>query len=268
VLTHPTSFKEHTRQRLRQAAEAAGFTAVELLTEPEAAALHHQRTTGRALTEGTRLLVYDLGGGTFDAALFRVARGGLQLLVPPKGIAHLGGGTFDALILEDLRTKAGPALRDLLAETKSVDWRLRFAVAELLREKGKHVLTEFEEAEILLPPDQQPYHLRGPWLEEAITPSLDETARACKELLDEGQVRADAELTLLLVGGSCRLPAVGRRLRKEFPEAQVLLSGDPDLAVCRGAALRAAQATADCAAAHPRRPARPPYVVKPAFGPE
>ena len=98
VLTHPATFTEAQKSLLKEAAGKAGFTDVELLPEPVAAAVGYA-ATGAELGEG--VLVYDLGGGTFDLAyLRRDAGGGFHFPVPPMGDARCGGDDLDRAIYD------------------------------------------------------------------------------------------------------------------------------------------------------------------------
>ena len=97
VLTCPANWGEYRRQRLVDAAEAAGLAGVELLSEPHAAAVYY--AAQERLADGAVVAVYDLGGGTFDAAVLRKTEGGFELMGDPAGEDELGGVDIDEQVM-------------------------------------------------------------------------------------------------------------------------------------------------------------------------
>src|SRR4249920_1986349 len=96
-VTHPANWGPFKRDLLGQAVEMAGLRNVETCTEPEAAAITY--ASRNRVAEGDRVAVYDLGGGTFDAAVLRREGDGFRLLGSPEGVEPLGGIDFDAAVL-------------------------------------------------------------------------------------------------------------------------------------------------------------------------
>ena len=97
VLTCPANWGEYRRQRLVDAAEAAGLAGVELLSEPHAAAVYY--AAQERLADGAVVAVYDLGGGTFDAAVLRKTEGGFELMGDPASEDELGGVDIDEQVM-------------------------------------------------------------------------------------------------------------------------------------------------------------------------
>lgn len=284
VLTIPADYQEYKRGLMAQAAATSGFRQVELLEEPVAAALAYSRHAGTPIAEGTLILVYDLGGGTFDAALLRKAGPGFVSVATPQGLPNCGGVDFDRAIYEhfrsqhpDIRALTEPPQEDLeTMRTRMVAFtpeqqaletmRTREIFAEFCKEL-KHQLSAATVAErpLVLPGMLQHKVLR---LDRAtfaalIEPYLQETIKLCHDVLGGAGVRLEQIGGVLLVGGSCRLPAVQEAVATRLgrPVWQI---DDPELAVCQGAALWAL--TLD---GPPRRtpvPSKPVHPTPPPFG--
>lgn len=243
VLTVPASYDAYRRRLMLEAGVAAGFRAdgVVLLDEPEAAALAYDRQLqqqGRAIEEGAIILVYDLGGGTFDAALMRKEGERFRSLVPPVGDPHCGGIDFDRAIYQEILATGGTELEEALAaENMSVQaLRKRLQIADLCREV-KHQLTRLPRYEDLLPePSVEEFMLPRATFEQKIAPHIERTIALCEELVSCAGCSWDDISGLLLVGGSSRIPYISTRLTEAFgrPLWQV---EDAQMAVCMGAAL-------------------------------
>jgi molecular chaperone DnaK len=238
VITIPANFGERERAATLGAARKAGFSHVELVQEPIAAGLAY----GWNRTEDNRpFLVYDLGGGTFDAALLQVEAG--QLVVRKhKGVETLGGRDIDADILDRLIT---PRLAG------------RVSAEELARRRGE-LLYRAEEAKrglsrvtrVSLAIEGCIQDVNGRPVEDVITitraeiePFVDKlvapTIRAVEEVLQEAGLSANDLRAIVLVGGPTRIPRLRALLTERFGE---ILEGriDPMTVVARGAALHAA----------------------------
>jgi len=237
VITVPAYFSDAQRQATRDAGELAGLTVVRIINEPTAAALAYEVDH----QEPKNILVYDLGGGTFDVSVVRVSRAVTEVLAS-HGNNHLGGDDFDAKLMEHVRAH--------LAAEKDVDPSgERAAMARILRacETAKIALSDAPfariEEEYLLEKDGVPVHLsleiaRSDY-EDMIAPYIDETLEAAHiALKGAGLAVSDIE-EILLVGGATRTPYIQQRLEEELamqPRAEV----DPDLCVAMGAAIQAA----------------------------
>src|SRR5205085_3409134 len=128
---------------------------VTLLDEPEAAALYYDwqlHQQGSAIPEGANVLIYDLGGGTFDAALMRKEGARFRSLTPPVGDAYCGGMDFDRAIYQAVWEAAGTELREQLApeNTSTPALRTKLQIADYCREV-KHQLSGVERYEDMLP---------------------------------------------------------------------------------------------------------------------
>ena len=236
VVTVPAYFNDAQRQATREAGEIAGLEVVRLLNEPTAAALVYESDLDRP----RQVLVYDLGGGTFDVSVVRIQHGVVEVIAS-HGDNHLGGDDFDRELLE--------LVAERIEQETGVDVRGdRKIMARLLRAvvAAKHALSDRPFVEIheefLFERDATPWHLRTEVArdeyEALIAPYIERTLEAVHTALeDAGLGPADIE-EVLLVGGATRTPLVSERLEAvlgQTPKATV----DPDLCVAMGAAVQA-----------------------------
>ncbi len=237
VITVPAYFSDTQRQATREAGEIAGLEVVRIINEPTAAALVYEA----GQHEGKRILVYDLGGGTFDVSVVRIEQGVVEV-ISSHGNNHLGGDDFDqkivAHVLEHLKLKAGVDVTD---DPRAMARILRAAEAAK-RHLSDHPYARIEE-EYLAERDSQPVHLslelaRDEY-EQMITPYVEETLQAIHIALKGADLTASQVEEILLVGGATRTPMIARRLYEVFglkPRGEV----DADLCVALGAAIEGA----------------------------
>ncbi len=222
VITVPAYFDESQRAGTKQAGELAGLRVLRIINEPTAACLAYG--FGDAGTEAKHLIVYDLGGGTFDVSVVRVEHGIFEVL-STHGDTKLGGDDIDRSIVQHWQTK--------YPETKSEVASLR-----LIAEEAKRALSESDNFK----KEQQgvTYTLTKQELEFLSAPWIDKTINSCKQALqDAGLTKSDVD-QVILVGGSTRMPYVKERVHLFF-QRPVNDSINPDEVVAMGAALQAAQ---------------------------
>lgn len=237
VITCPAYFNDAQRQATKEAGQIAGFDVLRIINEPTAAALAY----GLDKKKEQKVLVYDLGGGTFDVSILEIGEGVIQV-VATSGNNHLGGDDFDQRIVdwmaEEFKKQHGVDLR----EDRQALQRLRDAA-----EKAKIELSSKLETDISLPyitaTSSGPLHL-----EMRLTRSLYESL--VKDLFDmtKGPVEKalnDAKLSprdideVILVGGMTRSPMVHKIIQDIFGK-EPNKSVNPDEAVAIGAAIQAA----------------------------
>ena len=237
VITVPAYFSDAQRHATREAGEIAGLEVVRMINEPTAAALAY----GGNQLEQKRMLVYDLGGGTFDVSVVNIEAGVVEVL-SSHGDNHLGGDDFDQQIIEHIL--------DHLQEIYGVDVRLHSkALARITRaaENAKFALSDQPYAKIdeeyLLEHEGAAIHLslelsRNDY-EEMIEDYINATLDAVHIALKGAKLTSADIDEIVLVGGSTRTPCIRERLYNEFgfePHSEV----DPDLCVAMGAAIQAA----------------------------
>jgi len=237
VITVPAYFSDAQRQATRDAGGLAGLEVVRIINEPTAAALAYEADHKTA----NNILVYDLGGGTFDVSVVRLNQDVTEVLAS-HGNNHLGGDDFDAKLVEHV-------LAHLKAETGIDPSGERAAMARITRacEAAKIALSDapfaLVEEEYLLEKDGKPVHLSlevdRTAYEAMIAPYVDETLEAIHIALKGAELAVTDIHEILLVGGATRTPLVQQRLERELgmqPRAEV----DPELCVAAGAAIQAA----------------------------
>ncbi|MGB8361582.1 MAG: Hsp70 family protein, partial [Acidimicrobiia bacterium] len=206
VVTHPANWGDYKKDLLETAISNAGIYPFSLLTEPEAAAVHY---SSQERTEvGSLIAVYDLGGGTFDAALLRKTENRYDFVGEPLGVERLGGIDFDDLIWGHVVTTLGGSLGQIDLENPSN----RRAVAALRRSMSevKESLSSDSQVvvPVVLPGIDTEIRITRAEFEGLIRPFLEDTLLALQHLLDNAGVTTDDVNAVLLVGGSSRIPLV------------------------------------------------------------
>jgi len=235
VITVPAFFNDGQRQATRQAGELAGLEVVRIINEPTAAVL----TYNPHPPEMERLLVYDLGGGTFDVSLAQVENGVVEIQAS-HGDTQLGGDDFDQLLVDhicdafarehgiDLRQSLGAKARILRAAEDAKKRLSSDAVTtieeEFITEKNGKSLNLVQEI------TRHDY-------EELIRPLLLKTLTCLDQALSDAKVQATQIDKVVLVGGATRTPLVHKLLEKRLGRP-VHSEIEPDLAVAMGAAVQ------------------------------
>jgi len=237
VITVPAYFSDAQRQATREAGEIAGLEVVRMINEPTAAALSYEAEQ----QTHKRILVYDLGGGTFDVSVVSIEEEVVEV-VASHGNNKLGGDDFDQKIInhlvEQLQQKSGIDIN----ESRKAMARINRAAEAAKRALSDQPFVSIEE-EYLDEHDGAPIHLSVELsrtdYEKMIAEYIDETLEAVHIALNGAQLKASDIDEILLVGGSTRTPLVSERLQEEFGQ-QPHLEIDPDLCVAAGAAIQAA----------------------------
>jgi molecular chaperone DnaK len=232
VITVPAFFNERQRQATQVAGDLAGLEVVRILNEPTAAALAY----GGGATADETMLVYDLGGGTFDVSVVQVEKGVVEVKAS-HGDTHLGGDDFDQLLVDfavqefkkrhqvDLLGKP-PTLRRLKVALERAKRTLSdepfVAVREEYLDGERHLELELER------------HV----YEEMILPLLEKTLECIHKSLADVKLTPAAIQKVMLVGGATRTPLV-QRLLQERMRLEPRFEINPDLIVAMGAAVQA-----------------------------
>lgn len=237
VITVPAYFTDAARQATHDAGRIAGFNVRRIINEPTAAALAY----GLNQAEDEMVLVYDLGGGTFDVSLVELM-GGVVEVRASHGNTQLGGDDFDELLAEELA--------QWFQDQHGVDLRQeRRAWARLLRaaetakiQLSSHPYTWVKE-EYIAEKNGVPLHLEyeasRSKFESLIQPKLEETLASVRQVLAEAKIEAEQLQQVLLVGGSSYIPAVWELLESELG-IQPQMSINPEEVVALGAGVQAA----------------------------
>jgi molecular chaperone DnaK (HSP70) len=231
VITVPAYFDDSQRQATRDAAQLAGLECLRIINEPTAASL----AAGIDGSKDGTIVVYDLGGGTFDVSVLRIEQGVFRVLAT-AGNTHLGGDDFDRLLGKKILETIQPG-EPAAKQTPYVMQAVRRSAEALKIELGTR-----EEASLLIAAGGGAPEIRFATtraaFEELITPMIEETILCCRRALKDAGVSWPEIDHVVLVGGSTRIPLVRRRLQEvsgRVPNTSV----DPDLAVALGAAIQA-----------------------------
>jgi actin-like ATPase involved in cell morphogenesis len=253
VATCPANWGEYRRGLLTEAAGDAGLGEVTLVGEPVAAATWYAAL--ERLEPGSLLGVYDLGGGTFDAAVVRstgaASDGGFELCGEPAGEEQLGGVDFDQAVLDHVVEVLGdrwPSGEDGDPGTLSAVAQVRAAVVEA----KESLSTDLEVAiPVVLPAWSGQVRLTRAEFEARIGERIERTVTTFAAALTAAGVTAGELHAVLLAGGSSRIPLVAELLGERL-HVPVAVDAHPKFAVCQGAAVAGAVAlgwTAEPAAA-------------------
>jgi molecular chaperone DnaK len=237
VITVPAYFNDSQRQATREAGELAGLEVVRILNEPTAAALTYQPNPEKAEC----VLVYDLGGGTFDVSIVRAEAGVFEVLAS-HGDTHLGGDDFDDLLAGHVADEfAGLYGVDLRADRTSAARLLR-AIEAAKRHLSDHPFARIEE-EFIAEAEGVPLHLSVEvdrvTYERLIFPLLERTLECVERALDDARLTASQIDRVVLVGGSTRTPLIAQLLEDRLGQP-AHKEVHPDLCVAMGAAIQAA----------------------------
>jgi molecular chaperone DnaK len=242
VITVPAYFNDAQRQATREAGELAGLDVVRILNEPTAASL----TYDPSQRELQRMMVYDLGGGTFDVSIVQAQEGVVEVLAS-HGDTQLGGDDFDELLLKNVcdRFQAEYDV-DLRANLVSKARVLR-AVEAAKRQLSSHPFARIEEA-FVAEKEGRALHLNlevsREQYEALIQPLLDRTMDCVQRALDDSHLTASQINKVVLVGGSTRTPRITEMLQQRL-EQEPHQEVNPDLCVAMGAAIQAAIISGD-----------------------
>ncbi len=237
VITVPAYFSDAQRQATKEAGEIAGLTVSRIVNEPTAAALAYGLDKGDDQT----ILVFDLGGGTFDVSLLEIGEGVVEVKAT-SGDNHLGGDDWDARVVDWMVKKFKDNNGVDLAQDKIAMQRLQEAA-----EKAKIELSASSETTVHLPyithGESGPLHL-----EEKLTRAefqkltsdlLDRTKAPFQSVLKDGGVDVGKIDHVVLVGGSTRMPAVSELVTQLLGGKEPNKGVNPDEVVAVGAALQA-----------------------------
>lgn len=223
MITVPAYFNDAQRQATRDAGKLAGLDVLRIVNEPTAASLAYG--IGLSKDAEQTIAVYDLGGGTFDISILKIQQGVFEVL-STNGDTFLGGDDMDRAIMEywmdkmQLSDLEGGAVQEL----------------RLLAEKAKKILSNAETFDGTFM--DKKLHLDRSTFESLIQPLIDRTMACCKQAVKDAHIPLSEIESVVLVGGSTRVPFVKESVRSYFQTA-VNDTLDPDEVVALGAAVQA-----------------------------
>ena len=238
VITVPAYFTDAQRQATKDAGMIAGLEVLRIINEPTAAALAYGLDKQN---EDQHILVFDLGGGTFDVSILRLGKGVFEVKAT-AGNNHLGGDDFDNLLVRWLVENFQSQENIDLSSDRMAIQRLREAA-----EKAKIELSSMISTSINLPfiaaDETSPKHLEleltRAKFEELTRELVEKTLGPVQQSLKDSELQPSDIDRVVLVGGSTRMPAVQQLISRFFSTSQIDRSVNPDEAVALGAAIQA-----------------------------
>lgn len=236
VITVPAYFNDIQRQATKDAGRIAGLNVLRIINEPTSAALAYGLDNGSP----QKIMVYDLGGGTFDVSIIEIGEGVIEVLAT-NGDNHLGGDDFDERVVS--------YIADEIKKEHHVDIRRDFAAFQRVKEsaeQAKKELSASESSYISLPyltqsrgsPINFEFTLTRSVFNDLTRDLVERTAIPVRNALTDAGIAASELSKVLLVGGSTRIPAVQDKVRELtgiIPSKNI----NPDECVAQGAAIQA-----------------------------
>lgn len=235
VITVPAYFNDSQRQATKDAGKIAGLEVKRIINEPTAAALAY----GLDSKKEEKIVVFDLGGGTFDVSVLELGDGVFEVK-STNGDTHLGGEDFDNRIVNHFL--------EVFKNNEGIDLKGDKAAMQRLKdeaEKAKQELSTTKETEINLPfltadsegPKHFEYKLTRSKLEELIADLIDRLAGPAEKALKDAKLKASDIDEIVLVGGMTRMPIVVKKVKEIFGK-DPLKGVNPDEVVAMGAAIQ------------------------------
>jgi len=237
VITVPAYFSDSQRQATKDAGKIAGLNVLRIINEPTAASLAY----GLDKKNEEKIVVFDLGGGTFDVSILEVGDGVFEVKAT-NGDTHLGGEDFDLRLVD--------YLADEFKRDQGIDLRKDTMALQRLKEaseKAKMELSSSMETDVNLPfitadasgPKHLNIRITRAKLEALVSDLLDKLEGPCKTAMDDAGISTGDVDEVILVGGMTRMPAVQERVGKMFGKAPSK-GVNPDEVVALGAAIQGA----------------------------
>lgn len=244
VITHPADFGTYKKELIKNAAEKSGFIKSKLVDEPSAAAIYYD-SKGK-LKDNDILLVYDLGGGTFDLSILKKVEGKFTMLTKPLGLPHCGGIDFTRSIYGDILKQFDKELSPIINNSDDDDAINTSKLIRVFLEeesiKIKHALSSTEECEATIAAGAK--YLRYKLTREKFNNMIsDKVMQSCKlidKIVENAGISKKDITKVLLIGGSCRMPYIQKKVA-EYTGCGVYMDSSPELAVALGAAIEASR---------------------------
>jgi molecular chaperone DnaK len=254
VITVPAYFNDAQRQATKDAGKIAGLNVLRIINEPTAAALSY----GLDQKNSEKIVVFDLGGGTFDVSILQIGEGVFQVLAT-HGDTFLGGEDFDERLVT--------YLTECFQEEHSIDLRGDPMALQRLKEaaeRAKRELSSSPETDINLPficaDESGPKHLNmvltRPKLEELVAPLIERLEEPCRAALEDAELEPSELDHILLVGGMTRMPRVQAKVEEVFGQPPHRGLGGGDRSGDSGQRPRGGHRRRAAARRHPALPGR------------
>ncbi|GAM38790.1 ATPase [Talaromyces pinophilus] len=235
VITVPAYFNDNQRQATKDAGAIAGLNVLRIINEPTAAAIAYGLGSGKSDKE-RNVLIYDLGGGTFDVSLLNI-QGGVFTVKATAGDTHLGGQDFDTNLLEHFKKEFTRKTKNLSNDPRALR-RLRTACERAKRTLSNATQTTVEIDSLFDGEDFNAQITRARF-EDLNAKAFAGTLDPVQQVLKDSGIAKTAVDEIVLVGGSTRIPRIQKLLSDFFDGKKLEKSINPDEAVAYGAAVQA-----------------------------
>ncbi|KAG6559009.1 Chaperone protein DnaK [Candidatus Rhabdochlamydia oedothoracis] len=242
VVTVPAYFNDSQRQSTKDAGKIAGLNVLRIIPEPTAAALAY----GLEKKEDQKVVVFDLGGGTFDVSVLEI-HGGVFEVLATNGDTHLGGDDFDNAILHWMLEEFKKETSIDLSKDSMALQRLRDAAEKAKIELSGTQTTEINQPFITMDasgPKHLALTLTRAKLESLVHNLIERLIKPCEKALEDAKLTKEKINEVILVGGMSRMPAVEKKVKEIFGQ-EPHKGVNPDEVVAIGAAIQGAVLTGD-----------------------
>ncbi|KAI9805404.1 MAG: Heat shock protein ssb1 [Sarcosagium campestre] len=236
VVTVPAYFNDNQRQATKDAGAIAGLNVLRIINEPTAAAIAYGLGAGKSDKE-RNVLIYDLGGGTFDVSLLHI-QGGVFTVKSTAGDTHLGGQDFDTNLLDHFKKEFQRKTKKDLSDDPRALRRLRTACERAKRTLSNGTQTTVEIDSLYDGEDFNAQITRARF-EDINATAFKSTIAPVESVLKDSQLDKSKVDEIVLVGGSTRIPRIQKLLSDFFDGKKLEKSINPDEAVAYGAAVQA-----------------------------
>ncbi|KAF2417224.1 heat shock protein 70 [Tothia fuscella] len=236
VVTVPAYFNDNQRQATKDAGSISGLNVLRIINEPTAAAIAYGLGAGKSEKE-RNVLIYDLGGGTFDVSLLHI-QGGVFTVKATAGDTHLGGQDFDTNLLDHFKKEfQRKTKKDITGDARALR-RLRTACERAKRTLSSASSTSVEIDSLMDGHDFQANITRARF-EDLNSKAFSGTLQPVEQVIKDSGLAKDKVDEIVLVGGSTRIPRIQKLLSEFFNGKKLEKSINPDEAVAYGAAVQA-----------------------------
>ncbi|KAK4993282.1 Heat shock protein ssb1 [Elasticomyces elasticus] len=236
VITVPAYFNDNQRQATKDAGAIAGLNVLRIINEPTAAAIAYGLGSGKSEKE-RNVLIYDLGGGTFDVSLLHI-QGGVFTVKATAGDTHLGGQDFDTNLLEHFKKEfQRKTKKDISGDPRALR-RLRTACERAKRTLSNGTQTTVE-IDSLFDGEDFNANITRARFEDINAKAFNGTIQPVEQVMKDANLDKSKVDEIVLVGGSTRIPRIQKLLSDFFNGKKLEKSINPDEAVAYGAAVQA-----------------------------
>ena len=236
VVTVPAYFNDNQRQATKDAGSISGLNVLRIINEPTAAAIAYGLGSGKSENE-RNVLIYDLGGGTFDVSLLHI-QGGVFTVKATAGDTHLGGQDFDTNLLDHFKKEFNrKTKKDLSGDARALR-RLRTACERAKRTLSTGTQTTIE-IDSLFDGEDFNANITRAKFEELNSKAFNGTLQPVEQVIKDSGLDKNKVDEIVLVGGSTRIPRIQKLLSDFFNGKKLEKSINPDEAVAYGAAVQA-----------------------------